>query len=128
MMLVVKEVNVCFNHSYKYKYIATNKIKKGKKWIFCFESVCAVLFVAALNAYYSVIFEDEGVNAMHESIQLFDELINSKWFRKADIILFLNKNDLFVNLIRNGVSLSHCFTTARKWKGRYLYSSCGIYT
>ncbi len=32
---------------------------------------------------------------MVESLQLFDEISNSKWFRKTSLILFLNKRDLF---------------------------------
>lgn len=32
---------------------------------------------------------------MAESIQLFDAVINSRWFVRTSIILFLNKIDLF---------------------------------
>jgi cytidylate kinase len=49
----------------------------------------------------------------------FDELINEKWFRKADIILFLNKNDLFEILVRKGISLNHAFHSSKKWNGIY---------
>ncbi len=62
-----------------------------KKWIHSFENVAAVLFVSALNHYNAVLFEDEKKNAMHEAIELFNEICNSKWFRKSEMILFLNK-------------------------------------
>ena len=53
-----------------------------KKWIHCFENVTAVLFVAALSEYNQVLYEDESQNRMVESLQLFDEICNSKWSAK----------------------------------------------
>ena len=32
---------------------------------------------------------------MDEAITLFEQIVNSKWFRETAIILFLNKRDLF---------------------------------
>ena len=32
---------------------------------------------------------------MHESMMLFESLVNGEWFKKKPIILFLNKEDLF---------------------------------
>eukprot|EP00488_Nonionellina_sp_1-RS-2012_P001017 TRINITY_DN1616_c0_g1_i1.p1 TRINITY_DN1616_c0_g1~~TRINITY_DN1616_c0_g1_i1.p1 ORF type:complete len:238 (+),score=67.57 TRINITY_DN1616_c0_g1_i1:169-882(+) len=63
-----------------------------KKWIHHFADVAAVLFVCALNHYHAVLFEDEKKNALHEAIELFTEICNSKWFRKSEMILFLNKD------------------------------------
>ncbi len=36
------------------------------------------------------------MNRMHEAIQLFDEICNSKWFKSTSMILFLNKSVRFV--------------------------------
>jgi len=88
-----------------------------KKWIHSFESVTALIFVAALNHYNAVLFEDEKQNAMHESIQLFEEICNSKWFRQTEIILFLNKDDLFREMLREGYSLKKCFHIKSGWEG-----------
>lgn len=66
-----------------------------KKWIHCFSDVTAVIFVAALSAYDQVLFEDESTNRMVEALNLFEEICNSRWFRKTSIILMLNKRDLF---------------------------------
>jgi len=66
-----------------------------KKWIHCFEDVTAIIYCVALNEYDMKLFEDEKVNRMKESIELFEEICNSKWFSKTAIILFLNKKDLF---------------------------------
>jgi len=66
-----------------------------KKWIHCFQDVTAVLFFVALSEYDITLYEDEETNRMHESLKLFDEICNSKWFSAIPIILFLNKSDIF---------------------------------
>lgn len=79
-----------------------------RKWIHCFEGVTAVLYVASLNCFNQTLYEDENINAMQDSLNLFDEIINSRWFRRTAIILFLNKQDLFRTKIEE-VDLSICF-------------------
>jgi GTPase SAR1 family protein len=66
-----------------------------KKWIHCFDDVTAVIFVAALSEYDQVLFEDSSTNRMDEAIQLFDEICNTDVFQSSNMILFLNKKDLF---------------------------------
>ena len=66
-----------------------------KKWIHAFDGVTAVIFVAALNEYDLVLYEDNRTARMAESVKLFDEIANSQWFAKTSVILFLNKSDLF---------------------------------
>eukprot|EP00483_Globobulimina_turgida_P003016 UN03021 len=49
---------------------------------------------------------------MQESFKVFDEIINSKWFssKQNQFILFLNKNDLFVQRLKvDKIPLSVCF-------------------
>ena len=65
------------------------------KWIHCFDSVTAVLFVASLTCYDQNLFELDFINGMQESLNLFYEVINSRWFKRTAMILFLNKSDLF---------------------------------
>lgn len=62
-----------------------------KKWIHAFDGVTAVIFVAALNEYDLVLYEDNRTARMAEAVKLFDEIANSQWFAKTSIILFLNK-------------------------------------
>lgn len=66
-----------------------------KKWIHCFDSVTAVIFVAAISEYDQVLYEDQTQNRLDEAFQLFDEIANSRWFTSTSMILFLNKRDLF---------------------------------
>ncbi|KAI9303506.1 G-alpha protein [Cunninghamella echinulata] len=70
-----------------------------KKWIHCFENVTALVFLVAISEYDQVLFEDESVNRLSESLTLFDSICNSRWFIKTSIILFLNKIDLFAEKI-----------------------------
>jgi len=79
-----------------------------RKWIHCFDCVTAVIFCASLSGYDQVLREDRTQNRMHEAILLFDEVANSTSFHKNDIILFLNKHDLFLEKITQ-VDLNVCF-------------------
>ncbi|KAG2206821.1 hypothetical protein INT47_007577 [Mucor saturninus] len=66
-----------------------------KKWIHCFEDVTAIIFMVAISEYDQVLFEDESVNRMGESLTLFQSICDMEWFAKTSIILFMNKTDLF---------------------------------
>ncbi|KAH9254237.1 hypothetical protein BASA81_007838 [Batrachochytrium salamandrivorans] len=66
-----------------------------KKWIHAFSEVTGLIFVAAINEYDQVLYEDNRTARVAEALKLFDEICNSQWFEKTSIILFLNKNDLF---------------------------------
>jgi len=79
-----------------------------KKWFHCFENVTAVIFVAAINEYDQVLYDDGITNRMHEALDLFAEICNSRWFRKTAMILFLNKSDLLKEKIK-AVDMKCCF-------------------
>jgi len=79
-----------------------------KKWMHCFQEVTSVIFCVALSEYDLKLFEDDTTNRMHESLKLFKEICNSKWFVDTSIILFLNKKDLFEQKIQK-VDLSVAF-------------------
>jgi guanine nucleotide-binding protein G(i) subunit alpha len=83
-----------------------------KKWIHCFENVTSIIFCVALSEYDQVLLEESNQvciahaldgeamltahqNRMVESLVLFDSVVNSRWFARTSIILFLNKVDLF---------------------------------
>lgn len=66
-----------------------------KKWIHCFESVTSIIFCTALSEYDQVLLEEKNQNRMQESLILFESVINSRWFLRTSIILFLNKIDVF---------------------------------
>merc|ERR1712106_1272465 len=94
-----------------------------KKWIHCFEGVTAIIFVVELSGYDLVLAEDEKMNRMIESMNLFDSICNNKWFVETSIILFLNKKDLFEQKIKYS-PLSICFP---EYKGLNSYEDCAAY-
>ncbi|MES1908237.1 MAG: hypothetical protein MHM6MM_001210 [Cercozoa sp. M6MM] len=55
-----------------------------------------------------MLFEDEKANRLHEALHVFDEVSNSRWFRNATLVLFLNKRDLFEEKIKR-IPLTVCF-------------------
>jgi hypothetical protein len=67
-----------------------------------------VIFCVALSEYDLKLIEDDTTNRMHESVKLFKEICNSKWFQETSMILFLNKKDLFAEKIER-VDLNVCF-------------------
>jgi len=71
-----------------------------KKWIHAFEAVNAVIFVAAISEFDQSMFEDETQNRMTDTLMLFDEICNSRWFQNTAMILYLNKRDLFEKKIK----------------------------
>jgi len=70
-----------------------------RKWLPLFDHVTAIVFVAAISEYDQVVAEDRSKNRMQEALDLFEQISNSKHFENADIILFLNKKDLFMEKI-----------------------------
>ncbi|KAJ7883083.1 heterotrimeric G protein alpha subunit 2 [Mycena leptocephala] len=66
-----------------------------RKWIHCFENVTSILFCTALSEYDQVLSEEQSANRLHESISLFDSVINSRWFSRTSVVLFLTKVDEF---------------------------------
>ena len=68
----------------------------------------AVIFVASLSCYDELMFEDDTVNCMVDSLDLFKEICNLQWFVDTPIILFLNKKDLFEKKIHL-IPLTVCF-------------------
>jgi len=79
-----------------------------KKWMYCFQDVTAVIFCVALSEYDLKLYEDDTTNRMHESLKLFKEICNTKWFASTSMILFLNKKDIFAEKIKK-IDLNVCF-------------------
>eukprot|EP00727_Mastigamoeba_balamuthi_P006487 m51a1_g2459 putative g-protein subunit alpha 1 (239) ;mRNA; f:18095-19087 len=79
-----------------------------RKWIHCFQDVTSVIFCVALSEYDLKLYEDDTTNRMQESLKLWKEICNTKWFINTHMILFLNKRDLFEEKIKR-VPLTVCF-------------------
>jgi len=94
-----------------------------RKWIHCFEDVTAIIFCVAISEYDLKLYEDNETNRMLESLQLFKELCNTKWFQQTSFILFLNKKDIFEEKITR-VPLTVCFP---EYTGNNTFDSATIY-
>lgn len=55
----------------------------------------SIIFCVSLSEYDQVLLEESGQNRMQESLVLFESVINSRWFLRTSVILFLNKIDVF---------------------------------
>jgi len=71
-----------------------------KKWIHCFEGVAVLIHVVNLEEFDMTLFEDGTTNRMLESLKLFDEVCNSRWFKDSHMILMLNMIDKFREKIK----------------------------
>jgi len=66
-----------------------------RKWVQCFEGITLLIFFISLSDYDLFLYEDSDVNRMKESIRLFEELVNCRYFEHVPILLFFNKTDVF---------------------------------
>ncbi|KHN83917.1 Guanine nucleotide-binding proteinalpha-15 subunit [Toxocara canis] len=97
-----------------------------RKWIHLFDDVNAIIFISAINEYDQMLAEDRRTNRLTESMDLFAEICNSKWFIKASMILFLNKKDLFIEKIAS-VPIKVLF---KDYNGKkiYMHETCATDT
>ena len=59
-----------------------------------FDSVTAILFLAAASEFDQRLLEDNETNRMREAVNVFESLVNFPGFARVSFILFLNKMDL----------------------------------
>lgn len=83
-----------------------------RKWIHIFDNVNALFFLAAISEYDQVMREDNQTNRLHDAMELFSDIGNNPLFCKVQIILFLNKQDLFGEKIKK-IPLTACFPNYR---------------
>jgi len=72
-----------------------------RKWLHCFDSVGAVIYVIALDEYNMSLSEDYRVNRLQEALDLFEEITESKHFTKTHFFVLFNKEDLFRSKIKS---------------------------
>lgn len=72
-----------------------------KKWIHCFDNVTIIIFCVSLSEYDQSLLEEKSQNRLEESLVLFDSVVNSRWFSRTSIVLFLNKIDVFAEKLEH---------------------------
>lgn len=65
-----------------------------------FDSVTAILFLAAASEFDQRLLEDNETNRMREAVNVFESLVNFPGFARVSFILFLNKMDLLQEKVR----------------------------
>ena len=75
----------------------------------------ALYFFVAMSDYCEYCHHDRTKPALIFALERFEDIVNSKWFKEWEIILFLNKVDVFKERIESGISLSICF--GEMWQG-----------
>ena len=73
-----------------------------KNWVKMFEGVTALIFLTAISEYDQVLLEDGKTNRLLESRNLYIEILRNVAFQNTDIILFLNKKDIFEEKVKSG--------------------------
>jgi len=71
--------------------------------------VKAVIFVVSLSEYDLLCYEDHSTPRMEESLKVFDDICNSKYFPTTPFIVLFNKEDLFNEKIKRS-DLKRCFS------------------
>jgi len=73
-----------------------------RKWLHCFDNCFAVIFITAINEYDGkVLEENDQVDRLEESLNLFERLVQSMTFHETPFILFMNKRDLFEEKLKH---------------------------
>jgi hypothetical protein len=75
---------LCLCCLYCYVYQRTER----RRWLHIFEDVAFVWYHASLAEFNELLYEDEQTNRMTESIQLWTQIANSRWFRAQPFIMF----------------------------------------
>nr|AGJ70286.1 G protein subunit alpha 12a [Terebratalia transversa] len=88
-----------------------------KKWMHFFDGVTAVIFFVALSGFNEQLEEDSTMNKLHDSLEIFEEVTRNKFLLIADFILFLNKQDLFLQKLENGLSIRTAFPEFKEKSG-----------
>jgi GTPase SAR1 family protein len=89
-----------------------------RKWLPLFNDITAIIYLVALNEYEMFLEEDNVTPRLDESLQLFQRLSGSQWLRKASIILFFNKYDIFQERIKER-PLKGCFEDYEEFEKKY---------
>ncbi|KAJ6242539.1 guanine nucleotide-binding protein g(o) subunit alpha [Anaeramoeba flamelloides] len=91
----IKEVNFKINNvPWKIVDVGGQRSER-RKWIHQFADVTVIIYTVALSEYNQKLYEDESVNRMQESLDLFDSTANNKVFVKTNCVLLFNKIDIF---------------------------------
>lgn len=123
----VNETHFNFNDNHITLVDVGGQRSERKKWLHCFNSVTAVIFLTAINEYDMTLEEDPNANRLLESLKLWKSLTGSTFFKHTPFILFLNKSDLFQQKIAQ-VPLNSIFSDFEKLMSTSEFSKLDMMT
>lgn len=79
------------------------------KWIQVFEGIQAILFMMSCGDFDQMLREDPSVNRLNEALRVFGDVWHNRYLCSAGVIVFLNKQDILEEKIRNGINIGEHF-------------------
>lgn len=74
-------------------------------WAPFFDDMDGIIFLAPLSVFDEKLLEDTRINRLQDSYELWKQVTSNKVLANTQIILFLNKYDLFVKKLNRGVKV-----------------------
>ncbi|KAF9644851.1 G-alpha-domain-containing protein [Thelephora ganbajun] len=74
-------------------------------WASFFDDMDAIIFLAPLSVFDEKLLEDNRVNRLQDSYELWKQVTSNKVLAGTQIILFLNKYDLLAKKLKRGVKV-----------------------
>ncbi|KAI0310022.1 guanine nucleotide binding protein, alpha subunit [Amylostereum chailletii] len=81
------------------------------KWAPYFDDLNAIIFLAPISCFDQVLEEDERVNRLEDSVNLWKSIVSNRLLAKTNMILFLNKCDILRQKLASGVVFGKYITS-----------------
>lgn len=116
----ISDLTFLYKNKLKYKIYDIgghrNERKKWNKLLLNNRDITCIIFVVSLSCYNEMLFEDSSINAMDETMKIFEEYINNIILKNCCWYIFFNKTDLFSKKIKEeGIIVCNRF---KDYKGR----------
>lgn len=115
----------------KYKLIdvgGQQNERRKWKWMQMMENeIKVVVVVTAISEFDQVMYENANTNRLIDSLELWRTICDNKSLAKAQLMLFLNKDDLFRQKIEAGISPSQFHPSEKDPKSTLRYAGDGSY-
>jgi len=82
-------------------------------WAPYFDDMNAILFLAPISCFDQNLVEDPNINRLEDSVLLWKSIVANPLLSKTNIVLFLNKVDIFKAKLAAGIELGRYVVTYR---------------
>ncbi|KAJ2999233.1 hypothetical protein HDV02_003327 [Globomyces sp. JEL0801] len=101
-MLLLRRVTTCISdivltveNSNIHFYDVSGLKHHRKQWIPYFQDTLSIIFIVDISCYDQTMVEDNSINRMVDSLELFQFIVTHPLLTNPDVFLFFNKSDLF---------------------------------